>query len=141
METHGPTVTEPVVVKPGSTPGLGAAAEAGAAPKPGIGAGLKSAGGTALSLAPGYIVDWAKGHRQGRFDEAAALRAGSGQPSPEAIQKNHEVGWEFTGFDEQGYRKWEYKPSPAEIFRNNFYDLFSPPGTELKRRGSYDDWA
>ena len=93
----------------------------------GLGAGAKSLGGGALSLAPGLLLEWGRGKMQERYDNAAKIREGmTGAPTPDQIKQQHNLGWEYRGLDDKGKPTWDYNPGWDLRLDNAVHFLFNP---------------
>ncbi|WP_346152767.1 SpvB/TcaC N-terminal domain-containing protein [Streptomyces labedae] len=121
---QGPTSAEPAVPKPSVSEavvegGIGTEAVA----EGGIGIG-----GAAVALAPTVMTEIGRYYHQKRFDEAAALRDQyHGTPNAEQIERQRDVGWEYTGrLDKKGQPEWEYRPGLTLRLQNAYHFLFNP---------------
>lgn len=128
-QTSGP------VQKPAPPPENTAAKPATPAPTEqgggGIGGWLKEATGSlaegALSMAPGIALEFGRRAQQEKYDKAAQVRGNlTGAPTPEQIQQQHNVGYEYRGLDSSGRPQWEYDPGVMLRIQGATHMLFNP---------------
>jgi RHS repeat-associated protein len=136
-----PPVTTSAPENPASPPVSEGAAGAGATR---FGkAWLREAAGSlvegAASMVPGVILEFGRAAMQQKYDDAAKVRDSlKGQPTPEQIERQHDLGYEFRGLDSSGTPIWEYDPGFFDRLDRAVHYLFNP-FEPLRPSGHWDD--
>lgn len=98
------------------------------------------ASGTAKAVGPAIALEWGRRSMQAKYDAAAELRLRyNGTPTPEQIEQQRAVGFEYTGkLDKDGRPEWEYSPGFQLRLQNATHWLFNP-FQPLQPQGSWYD--